>query len=66
MRNHGSLEEFHPVVSDTPDQEAAQLRERLKLEERAHDLERSLGYALAKVLSGFIRICANCKTRRII
>ena len=42
-------------------QEAAHLKERLKMEEQAHDLERSLGNALAKVLSGFIRICANCK-----
>lgn len=42
-------------------QEAADLKERLKLEEQAHDLNRSLGNALAKVLGGFIRICANCK-----
>jgi len=40
------------------------LEERLRLEQRARELERTLGGALAKVLSGFIPICASCKRIR--
>lgn len=37
------------------------LEERLRFEQEARALERTLSEALAKVLSGFIPICASCK-----
>jgi hypothetical protein len=40
------------------------LEERLRFEQEARALERALGEALAKVLSGFIPICASCKRIR--
>lgn len=40
------------------------LEERLRLEQDARQLERQLGEALAKVLGGFIPICASCKRIR--
>lgn len=42
-------------------QEEALLKERLHAEKGARELERSLRDALAKVLSGYISICASCK-----
>lgn len=44
--------------------EAAVLRDRLHLEQKAHALEQTLGEALTKILSGFIPICASCKNIR--
>lgn len=41
--------------------EEALLKERLHAEKEARQLERSLRDALAKVLSGYISICASCK-----
>lgn len=41
--------------------ERALVQERLRAEEHAHALEKSLSDALAKALSGFISICAYCK-----
>ena len=40
------------------------LEERLHFEQEAHALERTLGEAVAKILSGFIPICASCKRIR--
>jgi len=40
------------------------LEERLRFEQEARSLERSLSEALAKCLSGFIPICASCKRIR--
>ncbi len=40
------------------------LEERLRLEQEARELERDLAATLAKVLSGFIPICAGCKRIR--
>lgn len=44
--------------------ETALLQERLLAEEKAVALEKALAEALAKVLSGFIPICASCKRVR--
>ena len=45
--------------------ERALVHERLRAEERAHALDKSLSDALAKALSGFISICAYCKRVRV-
>jgi len=44
--------------------ESVLLQERLRAEVDAHTAEKLLGEALAKVLSGFISICAGCKRVR--
>ncbi len=48
----------------TSKREGRLLEERLRFEQEARALERTLGEALAKVLSGFIPICASCKRIR--
>ena len=48
----------------TSKREKGFLEERLRLEEEARALERTLSEALTKVLSGFIPICASCKRIR--
>jgi len=48
----------------TSKREKGFLEERLRLEQEARALERTLGEALTKVLSGFIPICASCKRIR--
>jgi hypothetical protein len=44
---------------------SALLQERLRTEEHARALEKTLSEALAKALSGFIAICASCKRVRV-
>jgi len=48
----------------TSTREKGFLEKRLRLEQEARALERTLGEALTKVLSGFIPICASCKRIR--
>jgi len=48
----------------TSKRESGFLEERLRLEQEARALARTLSEALAKVLSGFIPICASCKRIR--
>ena len=49
----------------TAKKEWALLQDRLRAEQDARTLETALSEALAKVLGGFISICANCKRIRV-